>query len=235
MTNDKLTVILFLSVLLFAAIFIGKSVWEKKRRQRQLEERHRKKGEEGEENTAYFLHKVRGYKKILHHVYVPKSDGSGTAEIDLVMVHKKGLIVIENKNYTGSIYGKNEDYYWTQILPDGGKRSFYNPVKQNNSHIRHLKRFLSGLIPNEVPYISVITFNSQARLKRIMVDQDTAVVLNSRKIKRRLRKRLKRLPNVLGRREVEEISLYLEEYAGDSRKNRRRHERQVKYQMKGLR
>lgn len=233
MTNDELMVILFLAVILSAAVLTCKSAWKKKQRQWQREERQRKKGEEGEENTAYYLRKVPGCKKILHHVYVPKSDGSGTTEIDLVMVHKKGLIVIENKNYAGSIYGKEEDHYWTQIFPDGEKRSFYNPVKQNDSHIRHLKRFLSGLLPYEIPYVSVITFNSQARLKRIWVDPEAAVVAVSSKVKRRLKKRLRRLPKVLGRREAEEIIQCLEAYAGDSRKNRKQHVRQVRAQMKG--
>lgn len=195
-------------------------------RKRQRLERQRKKGEEGELSTALFLERVRGYKKILHHVYVPK-EGGGTTEIDLVMIHEKGMIVIENKNYKGSIYGKEDDLYWRQVYDDGGKRSFYNPVRQNQSHIRHLRRLLENCGIGPLPYFSVITFNKEGSLRRIRVKKDTALITSTAKVRRRLKRRLRWLPKVLRKRQVDQLYDILMEEAGNTRKVRKKHEKQI--------
>lgn len=200
----------------------------KRKKRLEREKRLREKGEEGELSTALLLDRVRGYKRLLHHVYVPKADGSGTSEIDLVMVHEKGIIVIENKNYRGYIYGKEDDLYWTQVYRKRYKRNFYNPVRQNQSHIRHLKRLLKGYSDHPVPYISVITFNDRGKLKRIRVDGDSALVISSRRVRRCLRRRLRRMPRVLTRSQVDGICCFLQEEAGDSRKTRKQHVKQVR-------
>ena len=71
---------------------------------------------------------IRG--KTLRNLYVPKTD-NGTTEIDLLFLTKKGLVVIESKNYSGWIFENQADDYWTASLPNGQKNRFYNPVKQN--------------------------------------------------------------------------------------------------------
>lgn len=218
-----------LLILLSAFIMIRLlAEWMKKRRrQREREERRRKKGEEGEASTALFLNKVWGYKRILHHVYVPKADG-GTSEIDLVMIHERGIIVIENKNYMGYIYGAEEDLYWTQVIGRGERRSFYNPVKQNQTHIRYLRCLLAAHVPATVPYLSVVTFNNRKCLKRIRVDAEAVTVTCSRKVRRCLKKRLRRMPRVLERKQVDEICCFLQGETGDNRRNRKKHEKQMR-------
>lgn len=227
--------ILSLSMTAFLVLILGVLVicllagWIRKRRwRRECEERWREKGEEGELSTALLLSRVRGYKRLLHHVYVPKADGSGTTEIDLVMIHEKGIVVVENKNYMGYIYGTEDDLYWTQVFRKREKRSFYNPVKQNKSHIRHLKRLLAEQAPEEVPYLSVVTFNDGGKLKRIRINIETATVTSSRKVRKHLRRRLRKLPRILSRSQVDEIYRFLLEEAGETRKIRKKHEKQVR-------
>ncbi len=57
----------------------------------------------------------------------------GTTQIDHILVTKKGILVIETKNWSGYIYGKAEDATWTQVLPSG-KNIYQNPIRQNYKH-----------------------------------------------------------------------------------------------------
>ena len=42
----------------------------------------------------------------------------------------------------GLIFGSEEQEYWTQCLYNGEKIRIYNPLKQNKSHIYHLRKLL---------------------------------------------------------------------------------------------
>lgn len=225
--SDKVRLTVWLILIASVVLRWGYNGWCKRKRQRECEKRQRQKGETGELITAQMLHRVRGYKRVLHHVYVSKTDGSGTSEIDLVMIHEKGIFVIENKNYKGFIYGAEEDLYWTQVYGKRVKRSFYNPVRQNQSHVRHLKRLLDSHIQNPAPYLSVITFNNGGKLKRIRVNADTAVVTSSRKVRKCIRKRLRWQPRVLNKKQVDEIYYFLQNEAGNTRKARKKFMKQI--------
>ena len=92
---------------------------------------------------------------------IPKKDGL-TTEIDLIMLHKHGIVVIENKDYTGTFYGKASDDMWTGIGYTGISYSFYNPIKQNEGHIHALKEYLVANevygVEEDIPIYSVIVF-----------------------------------------------------------------------------
>ncbi len=113
--------------------------------------------------------KLRHYEsqgaKFLFNVYLPKDNGE-TTEIDLMMVHPKGIVVFESKNYSGWIFGEEEQTYWTQTLPKGRKASkekFYNPIMQNKGHIKWLK----NIIGEEIPVKSVIVFSDRCTMKHV--------------------------------------------------------------------
>ena len=63
-----------------------------------------------------------GYAKTVHNVYVPHK--GRTSELDVLMVHEKGIFVFESKNYSGWIFGAADQQKWTQCLPNGEKKSF---------------------------------------------------------------------------------------------------------------
>ena len=94
----------------------------------------------------------KGY--VLRNIYVPKNNGE-TSEIDVVFITQKGIFVIESKNYSGWIFGDEKSAYWTAMLPDKSKNRFYNPIKQNSTHIKWLGQYLQ----NSVPLFSVIAFS----------------------------------------------------------------------------
>ena len=99
-------------------------------------------GAYGEYLTQYLFNSVRfkGYYKTLQNIYVPYINS--TSEIDVLVAHKKGIYVIESKNYSGWIFAKESDQYWTVSLPNGQKNKLYNPIRQNRSHIKWLRRYL---------------------------------------------------------------------------------------------
>lgn len=126
------------------------------------------KGKHGEKLTEKELKKVNffGRKgKTLRNVYIPKENGE-TSEIDVMFICQKGIFVFESKNYSGWIFGNEKDQYWTASLASGQKNRFYNPIKQNRTHLKWLSNYLSSL-DVEVPLFSVIVFSERCELKKI--------------------------------------------------------------------
>ena len=111
-------------------------------------------GEEGEELVRRVLgESVDGEKQVFNN-YKFISNGK-TVQIDHIFINKNGIFVIETKNYKGEIYGNEEQYEWTQVLAFGNvENKFYNPIKQNKSHIYKLQKFL----PKNIDIISIVVF-----------------------------------------------------------------------------
>ena len=132
-------------------------------------------GARGEQLTERELKLVNlfGRKgKTLRNLYLPKDDG-GTSEIDIVYITQKGIFVFESKNYSGWIFGDEKSQYWTRTLPNGTKNRFYNPIKQNSSHIKWLQKYVG----EEVPLFSIIVFSERSELKRIRVESSDVKVI----------------------------------------------------------
>lgn len=106
-------------------------------------------GRRGEKLTERELNLVKffGRKgKVLRNIYIPKDNGE-TTEIDVIFITQKGIFVIESKNYSGWIFGDEKSTYWTVMLPNKEKNRFYNPIKQNQTHIKWLACYLNEDIP----------------------------------------------------------------------------------------
>lgn len=100
---------------------------------------------------------------IFHDLYVEKKNGF-FSQIDLLLLTKVGVIVIEVKNYSGWIFGSGNRQYWTQVLAYGKeKHRFYSPVMQNQGHIYDLKKSLGF----SIPFYSLIVFDGDCVLKKI--------------------------------------------------------------------
>ena len=115
------------------------------------------------ENRIYNI--VKGFNfwfkggKILRNLYLQKENGE-TTEIDMIYITKKGIFVFESKNYSGIVKGSKDDLKWIVEYKNGNIYEFYNPIKQNETHIRYLRNII-GL---DIPIFSVIIFSSQATL-----------------------------------------------------------------------
>ena len=137
-------------------------------------------GKRGEKLTERELNLVkllgRG-GKVLRNLYVPKNNGE-TSEIDVVFITQKGIFVIESKNYSGWIFGDEKSYYWTSVLPNKQKNKFYNPIKQNATHIKWLGEYVG----KDIPLFSIIAFSERCELKKITVEDCNVKVIKRDRI-----------------------------------------------------
>lgn len=134
----------------------------------------REYGPLGESLTARTLKYVQMFGRdgmILRNLYFPKDNGE-TSEIDLLFITQKGIFVIESKNYSGWIFGSDKDQYWTQMLPNKQENRFYNPIKQNQTHIKWLQNYLN----EEIPVYSLIVFSERCELKQIEIGTEHTAV-----------------------------------------------------------
>lgn len=115
--------------------------------------------------------------KFLFNIYIPKENDE-TSEIDALMICSKGIFVFESKNYSGWIFGSEFQKNWYQTLPSGRghshKEHFYNPIMQNYSHIKYLKKLLG----EQIKFHSVIVFSERCTLKNINIKSDDIHVIN---------------------------------------------------------
>lgn len=130
-------------------------------------------GLRGEYQLTRELERIAGHKRFLCNCYVPKEDGT-TSEIDVLMITQAGIFVFEMKNYSGWIFGSQDDYQWTQVFPNKRKERFYNPLKQNATHVLTLQRYLQGFGP--IPYYPIVVFGRQCTLKKVTVSPESVVL-----------------------------------------------------------
>lgn len=148
---------------------------------------------------------LEGY--VLQNLYIPKGNGS-TAEIDAVLICTKGIYVFESKNFAGYIFGNEKQREWTVTLLAGNKTEkykFYNPIWQNNTHIKYLKRYLH----TSIPVYSVIVFSDRGELKNVPEETGSAVILQTKDLERYLNLLQLRSADVLTADEAYDIFLKL--------------------------
>lgn len=159
-------------------------------------------GKEGEQVVARRLRQsyIFGKSFVLENLYVPLNNGK-TTEIDLILITNRGVVVIESKNYTGYIFGDENSNEWTVSYYMGKgflntnkveKVKLYNPIFQNNTHIRRLRNYL-GYGFNVV---SAIVFSDESELKNVTIYSDNIIVCKSKYLTREIKKQLKKYPKV---------------------------------------
>lgn len=122
----------------------------------------------GEETIANKLKKLPSDQYITFNDITLKY-GNNTCQIDHVVLSLYGVFVIENKDYGGTIFGKEDDVEWKQTLVHYRNRNgdtvdryyFHNPIKQNYWHVKCLKYLLG----ENITIFSVITFSKAASLQ----------------------------------------------------------------------
>mgnify|MGYP003571403033 CR=1 FL=1 len=138
-------------VLVIFIIFLGKWTWESK-------------GDRGERYVSRILSSLNETEyKVLNDIMLLVKNGK-TTQIDHIVVSCYGIFVIETKNYSGWIFGRENSEYWMQVIYQE-KHKFRNPVKQNQAHIFALKELLSEY--TSIEYFPIVVFVGSAELKEI--------------------------------------------------------------------
>lgn len=163
------------------------------------------KGLQGEFHTYQCLEPLIGYKKFLFNVYVPKADGE-TTELDVVLLHESGIYVFESKNYSGWIFGTESQQYWTQTLPIGQGRSqktqFFNPVLQNEGHLKWLQLFLKD---QTLPLYSFIVFSDRCTLKDITLTSGQHCITYQKHLLSAVRQKIKQSGTQLSPQKIDTL------------------------------
>lgn len=144
-------------------------------------------GHYGEYLTDYALNhdNVPGRSQTFDNLYIPHR--GQTTEVDVLMLHEKGIWVFESKHYSGWIFGKADQRQWTQSLNSRTKEHFYNPILQNRTHINALADYLG--LPRE-NFHSYVVFSEKCELKSVPDSCDEYVILRRNHLLRELRKDL---------------------------------------------
>lgn len=108
-----------------------------------------KRGDEGERIVSDLIAKDSSFHYLINNL-VLLGDNKVSHQIDHIYIRSNGIFVIETKNYYGEITGQEEDSFWkrTYFVKRVRKTAlFHNPLKQNQSHIKAIKRIIGKDYP----------------------------------------------------------------------------------------
>lgn len=177
-------------------------------------------GAYGEYLTKYLFGSVRfkGYYKVFTNAYVPYKEG--TSEIDVLVIHKKGIYVIESKNYSGWIFGSEKQQQWTQMLNKNTKEKFYNPIRQNRTHIRALSEYLQ-IEPSKM--MSYIVFSERCELKKVPENTKEYNITKRNNLLDLINKDMTDKQDIFTNEEIDEISKKIETLTNASQEIKEKH------------
>lgn len=182
-------------------------------------------GQFGEFSTEFALTNgnLDGGLVVLKNIYVPYR--GKTSEIDLLMIHEKGIFVFESKNYSGWIFGSTDQLNWTQSLQNGEKHRFYNPIRQNQTHIRALAEYLN--MPTS-SFTSYIVFSERCSLKSVPEDTDQVVIVRRPDMLKKLRSQLRSSVNMHSPEEMLQLVQKLQPLTNKSEAEKQQHIEDIK-------
>jgi hypothetical protein len=94
-------------------------------------------GEEGEREVANELNRIfQDHHRLINDFLFYDPHGN-SHEIDHIEINDKGVFVIETKSISGIVQGSEEADQWTKIIGPN-TFTFYNPLKQNQTHMKAL-------------------------------------------------------------------------------------------------
>lgn len=134
----------------------------------------RDKGLSGEFELSKAIYSFDPKAQVFFNVYIPKEDGT-TSEIDALYLAPWGIVVFENKNYSGWIFGKENDSKWVQTFHRNAKYPFPNPIRQNQSHIKALMHFLDL---SEDLFVPLVVFSNKVEFKSLDAGSSTVIHTN---------------------------------------------------------
>lgn len=137
-------------------------------------------------------------------------DDISSSQIDHILLTQKALYVVETKNYKGHIYGDESAQNWTMTIKHinqkktkSGKKysqthiskhQFYNPLRQNQTHIRKIEKVTK--IKGQLPIINIVVFGKRATLKDV-THSDQVFVLHQSQLARTIHKIESQIENEL--------------------------------------
>lgn len=164
-------------------------------------------GKIGERTSYKALNRIckkKGFK-IFKNIRIPLYDSS--TEIDLLIITNYGIVVIENKNFSGSVFGDSNDKNWYQVKKSGDRKKFYNPIMQNEGHVKCLNHNLLKMGVKNIAILNFVIFsNDKCQInvsdKRIMKLHEMERWLNNKEIKSSHKVDIKKISDIIKKMKI---------------------------------
>jgi seryl-tRNA synthetase len=95
-------------------------------------------GDEGEDKTTAAIKRMKDLGYPIHNLRFYYGHLRFTVEIDNVFVCNRGVFVFETKNWNAEISGDTDAHFW-KYKNTKSEYDYYNPIMQNNTHIKQIK------------------------------------------------------------------------------------------------
>ena len=162
-------------------------------------------------------------ERILNNIYIPYKDK--TSEVDVLLLHETGIYVFESKNYSGWIFGDEDQYKWTQMINKNTKKKFYNPIKQNITHINALSKFL-GIDRTKMK--SYIVFSERCELKKVPENNEQYKVLKRNRLSEFIKVDIEKSEDIFTDEEIRNIFEKLKPLTNASEEVKKKHIENIK-------
>lgn len=169
--------------------------------------------------------------KILKNVYIGYKAGGHQyyAELDLILICESGIIAVESKNYSCDIVGDTSNSHFKALYSSGKSFDMYNPILQNEGHIKHLEGYLKADILSDVE--SLIVFSDKANLKLSNINGTKSNILLIGELEEYLEK-YQNKNKIYSKKQVDSIYKKLKLRVKVSPLVKKRHRKQVKFAKK---
>lgn len=176
------------------------------------------KGNYGEFKLYRKIIKLFGKDYVFTNLYLENQTTEYT-EIDVLALSTQGIYVFEMKNYSGYVYGSEQDQYWTQVLNRFSKYKFYNPLRQNYAHTKATENYLEIDVSSIIP---VIVFSNRSKLSKINITKNQNIMqLDS--VKKFIKRTNKTSTKVFDKEELDRFALKLIESSNMSDEIKEKH------------
>ena len=169
-----------------------------------------------------------------------------TTQIDHIVITRKAIFVIESKDYKGNVYADVQSQNWSQRLEyvkstPSNYTSFskygtpyrryylkkhvdvhklYNPVLQNEGHIKAIKYHLSG---TNIPIVNVVVFSNRGNLVLKPYENKDLFIIHETDLRYILKAYIDTRPNVISEKELVYIESVLICLNTNSEENAKKH------------
>lgn len=188
----------------------------------------------GEQNVQNVLKKLNQKKYYIFNDIILSHPNKRTSQIDHLIISRKGIFVIETKNYSGVLYGDVKEKYWIHISGKN-RHTVYNIIFQNQGHIKCVKNKIKDILLKELDekqyekfFVSLLLFNEncKVKIKRPLFYKKNFKICKISSLIKNIKKRHRF--NIISKRRYIELISEIEKNNISSKQNLKKHIYQIK-------